>query len=134
MQSLPPIRQQFIQSVVRPASGEPVQHVGQVRQRWDMVLYTRAHYAVKSCGTTCRLVGACEQVVLASQRDVTQLLLADVVIRRKTSVVEEARQRCPLSQAVACGLCEVAAGRFSFRSEEQPPFQLLERVSRSFAA
>ena len=51
----------------------------------------RAHEAIDDGGTARRVMGTSKQLILAAKRDVAQLLLADPIVRRETSVVASAR-------------------------------------------
>jgi hypothetical protein len=70
----PPMREELVEPVLRPAGRELGEHVRKVRQRWNPVLGAGACEAVEVCCPSRRFVRACEQVVLAAECDVPELL------------------------------------------------------------
>lgn len=134
VQPVPSIGQQFLEPAVGPAGRELAQHVGEIRQRRHAVLGTCAHDAAERSGAVCRVVRAREEEVLAAESHVAHLLLADIVVGRKPSVVKEARERRPMPEAIAHRLRQVTTRRLSFRCDHEPAFQSIEHVLGSFVA
>lgn len=117
--------------IVWPSGAELREDVGEIGQGRDTVLGAGPGEAVEGGGVSCGVVGPGEEVVLPPERDVAQLLLAQIVIEADTSVVDEARQRDPVVEAIGGSFGEVAARRFARGGGDEPSFQLVEDRARS---
>ena len=83
------MRQELIEPASAPAAGELAEDVREVRQRWDAVLRASARQAVQRRGALRRLMRAGDEVVLAPEGHVAQLLLADKMPRPRLCRVGE---------------------------------------------
>jgi hypothetical protein len=111
MEHVPAVGEQFFEPALVPAVCQPAQHVRQVRQRRHVVLRAGAQDAVQRGYPARRVMRAREQVVLPPERHIPNLLLADVVVRAETAIVQEAVERSPVMQAVIGRLRQLAARR-----------------------
>jgi hypothetical protein len=93
------VRQELLESALRPAASEPPEDVGEVEQGRDAVLGAGAGQAVEDRGARSGLVGAAEEVVAAAEGDGPQLLFTKVVIQTQPSIVDE----CESAPAIGSG-------------------------------
>jgi hypothetical protein len=97
---LPAIWQQLVEAVGRPTVGELGEHGGEIGQQGHVVQGGGAQEAVEGRGAAGGVVGSGEEVVLATERDVADLALAEVVVEVEAAVVEEAGERVPVIEEV----------------------------------
>ena len=70
--------------------------------------------------------------IIPSERHIQQLLLADVVVGAQTPVVQEARERGPVIEAIIRCLRQLAGRRFVYGRDDQPAQEFIQRVASMF--
>ncbi len=96
VRGLPGVGQELVEPARGPAGRQLAQDIREVRQRRDAALGARADQAVQRRRATRRIVRAGEEMVFPAQRDVRELLLADIVVETQAAVLDEARERLPV--------------------------------------
>jgi hypothetical protein len=93
-----------------------------------------ARETVEQRGVLRGIVRASEEEILPAERDVMELLLAEVVVGREAAVLQKACERRPLVQAAGRRLRQIGGGRLLRCGFDEPALQCVERRFRSFPA
>ena len=101
VERLPAVGQQLVEAALRPPRGHLAQYVGEIGQGRHTILRAGAEQTVERGSAAGGRVRSSKEIVFPAEREVAELLLADIVVETEPPVVDKPRQRRPVVQEVA---------------------------------
>ncbi len=122
------------QEIVEPAHGMTVshalEHVFEVGERLDVIELCCGDKRANGGPACAAAVRACEQMVLAAERDRSDGTLDRIVVEIDAAIVQEATKGRPAGESVTDRLGQAAAARDATKLHPEPGFHSLDQRSR----